>query len=214
MKPSGLIDIVFPSRCALCEASGPNLCEQCRFVLTPMPHRFQRGPISGLAATTYSSEISKLLVAFKDKGQFALVRELKILMSPLALEIAAYPEPVVLIPAPSRSQNFARRGFTPSLLLARALANAVPNTKVASALILDLKVQDQVGLTSKARQANLAGSMRLNQSLAGRACFIVDDVVTTGATVTEAFRALSLGGAQVVGALVVSEAKNAPEPLN
>jgi predicted amidophosphoribosyltransferase len=135
-------------------------------------------------------------------------------MSPLALEIAAYPEPVVLIPAPSRSQNFTRRGFTPSLLLARALANAVPNTKVASALILDLKVQDQVGLTSKARQANLAGSMRLNQSLAGRACFIVDDVVTTGATVTEAFRALSLGGAQVVGALVVSEAKNAPEPLN
>jgi ComF family protein len=214
MKPAGLIDLVFPSRCAICEVAGPNLCEQCRFVLTPMPHRFQRGPIWGLAATTYSAEISKLLVAFKDKGQFALVRELKILMAPLVMEIAAFPEPVVLIPAPSRSQNFARRGFTPSVLLARALANSTPATQVANALILDSKVRDQVGLTGKARQENLAGSMRLNQRLAGRACFIVDDVATTGATLTEAYRALSLGGAQVLGALVVSEAKTAPEAEN
>jgi predicted amidophosphoribosyltransferase len=130
------------------------------------------------------------------------------------MEIAAFPEPVVLIPAPSRSQNFARRGFTPSVLLARALANSTPATQVANALILDSKVRDQVGLTGKARQENLAGSMRLNQRLAGRACFIVDDVATTGATLTEAYRALSLGGAQVLGALVVSEAKTAPEAEN
>jgi ComF family protein len=214
MKPAGLIDLVFPSRCAICEAAGPNLCQQCRFVLTPSPIRFQRGPVSGLAAASYSAEISKLLVAFKDRGQFALVRELKVLMAPLVMEIASFPEPVVLIPAPSRSQNFARRGFTPSVLLARALAAAVPTTHVANALILNSSVQDQVGLSSKARAENLAGSMRLNQRLTGRACFIVDDVVTTGATLTEAYRALSLGGAQVLGALVVSEAKTAPEPLN
>jgi predicted amidophosphoribosyltransferase len=54
--------------------------------------------------------------------------------------------------------------------------------------------------------------MRLNQAVAGKTCFVVDDVVTTGATLGEAWRALVLGGCTVLGGLVVSEAKAAPEP--
>ena len=49
--------------------------------------------------------------------------------------------------------------------------------------------------------------MRLNQSVSGKTVFLVDDVVTTGATITEAWKTLSLGGAIVLGALVISEAR-------
>ena len=197
----------------MCDAPGPNLCLDCYFVLEPKPHYFQRGPVHGLAATSYSPEVSSLLVAFNDRGQFALARELGQLMEPLAQELLALSElsgasgSCYLAPAPSRIQNFAKRGFQPSLLLARQLVKKVPNAKVLNCLLLSSGVLDQVGLSSAERISNLEGSMRLNQSVSGKTVFLVDDVVTTGATITEAWKTLSLGGAIVLGALVISEAR-------
>jgi predicted amidophosphoribosyltransferase len=209
MKNSSLLDFVFPSRCAVCEALGPNLCVDCRQVLKPSPHAFERGPVVGRAATHLSPEVSKLLVSFKDRGQSALVSDLTELIAPLVAELAAFSEVVYLVSAPSRIENFTRRGFIPSVVLARALSNKVSNTRVLNCLVLVKSVKDQVGLTSLQRQENLAGSMSLNQKVTGKTCFVVDDICTTGATLIEAWRALSVGGANVLGALVISESKPA-----
>ena len=209
MRNSGLLDFVFPSRCAVCEALGPNLCADCHQVLRPSPHDFQRGPVVGRAATYLSPEVSKLLVSFKDRGQSALVSDLNELIAPLVAELAAFSEVVHLVPAPSRMENFARRGFTPSVVLARALSNQVTNMRVLNCLVLAKDVRDQVGLSGAQRHENLAGSMSLNQRVGGRLCFVVDDICTTGATLIEAWRALSVGGANVLGALVMSESKPA-----
>jgi predicted amidophosphoribosyltransferase len=178
-------------------------------VLRPNPHSFERGPVIGYAATQFSPEVSKLLVAFKDRGQSALVRELSALVEPLVSELWNYREIFHLVPAPSRAENYSRRGFTPSVLLARLIAKTVPNARVMNCLVLAATVQDQVGLTSAQRQANLSGSMSLNQTVLRKPCFVVDDICTTGATVIEAWRALSVGGATVLGALVLSESKPA-----
>ena len=193
----------------MCEALGPNLCADCHQVLRPSPHDFQRGPVVGRAATYLSPEVSKLLVSFKDRGQSALVSDLNELIAPLVAELAAFSEVVHLVPAPSRLENFARRGFTPSVVLARALSNQVSNTRVLNCLVLAKNVKDQVGLSGAQRHENLAGSMSLNQRVGGRLCFVVDDICTTGATLIEAWRALSVGGANVLGALVISESKPA-----
>ena len=209
MSQSGLLDFIFPSKCAVCESSGPNICEGCRAVLSPNPHRFERGPVTGLAATYRSPEVSKLLVAFKDRGQSSLVSELAELIEPLVFEISQFQETVYLVPAPSRAENYSRRGFTPSVLLARAIAKATPKAKVMNCLLSGQTVRDQVGLTGAERQINLAGSMSLNQLVAYKPCFVVDDICTTGATIIEAWRALTVAGATVLGALVVSEAKPA-----
>ena len=193
----------------MCEALGPNLCADCHQVLRPSPHDFQRGPVVGRAATYLSPEVSKLLVSFKDRGQSALVSDLNELIAPLVAELAAFSEVVHLVPAPSRLENFARRGFTPSVVLARALSNQVSNAHVLNCLVLAKDVKDQVGLSGAQRHENLAGSMSLNQRVGGRLCFVVDDICTTGATLIEAWRALSVGGANVLGALVISESKPA-----
>ena len=193
----------------MCEALGPNLCADCHQVLRPSPHDFQRGPVVGRAATFLSPEVSKLLVSFKDRGQSALISDLNELIAPLVAELAAFSEVVHLVPAPSRMENFARRGFTPSVVLARALSNQVSNMCVLNCLVLAKNVRDQVGLSGAQRHENLAGSMSLNQRVGGRLCFVVDDICTTGATLIEAWRALSVGGANVLGALVISESKPA-----
>ncbi len=193
----------------MCEALGPNLCADCHQVLRPSPHDFQRGPVVGRAATFLSPEVSKLLVSFKDRGQSALVSDLNELIAPLVAELAAFTELVYLVPAPSRLENFARRGFTPSVVLARALSHQVSNARVLNCLVLAKNVRDQVGLSGAQRHENLAGSMSLNQRVGGRLCFVVDDICTTGATLIEAWRALSVGGANVLGALVISESKPA-----
>ena len=205
----GLLDFVFPSRCAVCERLGPNLCDACRQIIRPSPHGFERGKVVGRAATYFSPEVSKLLVAFKDLGQSALISDLNELIAPLVAELAAFSENVYLVPAPSRLENFARRGFTPSFILARALSNQVQNARVLNCLVLSKSVQDQVGLSGSQRHSNLAGSMSLNQKVVGKPCFVVDDICTTGATLIEAWRVLSAGAAIVLGALVVSESKPA-----
>ena len=207
MPKTSLLDLIFPSKCAVCEAGGPNLCEGCKFVLEPRPHDFQRGVVTGLAASNYSPEVSKLIVAFKDRGQFALVNDLGRLMEPLVRRIEQVPGSFYLVPAPSRIQNFTKRGFQPSLLLARQLGIRVPNARILNCLRLGKEVLDQVGLSSADRITNLSGSMKLNQSVSGKNVFIVDDVVTTGATITEAWKVVSLGGGTVLSALVVSEAR-------
>jgi predicted amidophosphoribosyltransferase len=51
--------------------------------------------------------------------------------------------------------------------------------------------------------------MSLNQKVVSKPCFVVDDICTTGATLIEAWRALSVGGANVLGTLVISESKPA-----
>lgn len=209
MTSASLLDIVFPSRCAVCEAQGPNLCTVCQQFLEPKPHSFVRGPVAGQAATYLSSEISKLLVAFKDKGQAALVRELAQLMAPLVSEIERFCQDVYLVPVPSRKENFLKRGFIPGLLLAQTLGSQAKGARVLNCLVLGVETKDQVGLSGVERKANVSGSMRVNQNVSGKPCFVVDDVCTTGATLIEAWRALSLGGANVIGAVVVSESKPA-----
>ena len=80
--------------------------------------------------------------------------------------------------------------------------------RVATALVPARQLADQAGLDSAARAANLLGayavSSRHRAWLAGREVVLVDDVVTTGATLTEGARALRAAGAQVIAAAVVA----------
>lgn len=120
-------------------------------------------------------------------------------------------EPVLLVPVPSSPAAVRRRGYDPVRRLAamtvRALADRGVPTRMCPALRLADSVSDQAGLSAAARQANLAGAHAVVRRLAGhvegRHVLIVDDVVTTGATIAEATRALRAGGAQPAGALTV-----------
>lgn len=205
MKLVDLLNLILPSQCGVCDVPGTNLCASCLSSTQPEPHYFKRGSLPGFAAATYSKNLSKLLVAFKDKNQSALITDLQPWISVLGNEILKFDFDTFLVPAPSRGQNFAKRGFQPSLLIAQAVADLVPKSRVANCLALAPKTQDQVGLNPSSRFENLSGAMRLNQSVQGKTCLLIDDIVTTGATILEGWRVLQLGGAVVLGAYSICE---------
>ncbi|MBC7402029.1 MAG: ComF family protein, partial [Microbacteriaceae bacterium] len=96
--------------------------------------------------------------------------------------------------------SFRRRGYDPVRLLARAAALPRP----ARVLVNMHERASQKTLDRAERGTNLAGSMGAYRVLHGRRFLVLDDVITTGATLSEVVRSLREGGAEVVGAAVVA----------
>jgi predicted amidophosphoribosyltransferase len=116
---------------------------------------------------------------------------------------------VVLVPVPSSPAAVRARGLDATWAMARRAVPSCPPGRVVGAkrlLSLARRVQDQAGLGAEARRENLRGSLRARgQGLsAGCVAVIVDDVVTTGSSLTEAHRALRAAGIPVLGAATVA----------
>jgi predicted amidophosphoribosyltransferase len=122
---------------------------------------------------------------------------------------------------PSSRSSVRRRGDDVVLALARTAASrlrlAGHHVRVAPLLEHTRAVQDSAGLSAAAREANLAGAMRLRRpagpSLRGLTVVLVDDLLTTGATLVEAARVLRAAGAIVPSAAAVAAtARHRGEP--
>lgn len=91
---------------------------------------------------------------------------------------------------------------------ARQLSRAAGPVRVLPVLRQRRPVADQSGLTARQRSANLAGALEAlpgsGEVLAGGQSVLVDDVMTTGATLVEAMRAVGAAGAEVTGAAVIT----------
>ena len=112
------------------------------------------------------------------------------------------PEGCVLVGLPSAASATRKRGFVPAELFAERLARR-RSLQSAHALVFARKIADQASLSKADREANLAGSM-LAKPVHGP-IVLVDDVITTGASMREAARAMAAAGNQVVGFITIAE---------
>jgi predicted amidophosphoribosyltransferase len=151
-----------------------------------------------------------LIKAFKEDGLTTLAPQLAAIVS-LAYEglVAEAPtqlEGSLLVPVPSSRVNFLKRGYLPTLLIAKQLNRQLGLPFVVkSALRFIRSVEDQAGLSVEHRGANLSGSMTASSWVAGQRVILLDDVVTTGSTLIESARAVSQAGGEVAGFLTFSE---------
>ncbi len=151
------------------------------------------------APLRYAEPTDRLIHRLKYEGYFALAR-------PLARTLIDgwpvwEPVPDLIAPIPLHPRRRRRRGYNQSELLARPLAEAVGVPFSATALRRTRHTPPQVGLGPEARAANVQGAFDATaQEVAGRAILLIDDVLTTGATMTAAAAALLAAGAASVSA--------------
>lgn len=111
-----------------------------------------------------------------------------------------------LIPIPLHSSRLRQRRFNQSLLLAQAVSRVSGVPVEPHALARTRRTGTQGGLTAKSRARNVAGAftVRRAEAVKGRRLVLVDDVHTTGATVSACVRALTRAGAANVNALTLA----------
>ena len=203
-----LLDLVLPRDCAGCGAPGRTLCGVCTAELSADLRRHRPDPCPpGLpplvAAGWYDGAARAALLAHKERGRLGLVRPLGAALATAVLSLAP-PRGAVLVPVASSPQAVRERGHDHARRLAGAAARRVPGAAARALLVPARAVADQAALGTAARAANLHGALRARRPLPGLPVVLVDDVVTTGATLAEAARALRAAGADVRGAAVVA----------
>jgi predicted amidophosphoribosyltransferase len=167
-----------------------------------------------VAAGAHEGALREVVVAWKRRGHTRLLPLLGTLLASSVCALAPA-EHVVLVPVPTTRRSRRRRGGDRVAELAadasRRLRSVGLDAQVVAALAFERVPVDQVGLGAVERRANLAGALRRSRHhLPGSVdVVVVDDVVTTGATLAEAVRVLAGAGTGVLGAAVVA-ARPAP----
>jgi predicted amidophosphoribosyltransferase len=222
---SQFTDLVLPRRCVGCGRSETVWCTACRPGAEPV--RVPKIRPSAFASGAYEGPLRTAILAYKERGRRELAGALGSLLAPAVaasldaagLDTAALdrlphgpdliPDGAVLIPVPSSARARRERGGDHVLRLARR-AGRVTGCAVAPVLRLGRPVQDSAGLGAAERQRNLYGAMRAippptpTPSRRSRPALLVDDIVTTGASLAEAARALTEAGWEVAGAAVIA----------
>jgi len=225
-----LLDLLLPSDCPGCGSTtvGPGpACADCLRSLdgpprpaVPRPAPAGLPPVYAVAA--YDGPARAVLVAHKEHARLSAAGPLGAALARAvsAVLVQAGEGPCALVPVPSRPAARRSRGHDPLLRIARQAAadlrRAGTAVTVRPVLRHTRRVADQAGLDAAGRASNLAGALALLPAgprvLAGRRVVLVDDVVTTGATLAEAARALRAAGVTVAGAAVVAATQRRAGP--
>lgn len=223
MNPlADLIELLLPERCAGCGEAPVLLCDVCAVPLQG-PARPARTAPEGLpppwTVAAYEGPLRTILSAYKERGRTALAVPLgEALATAVHAALAKLEPPQTVVWVPSRRRSVRRRGYDPlrgavAVALHRLRGDGLQVTAV-NALRQRRRVGDQAGLTAAQRLTNLDGALEvIRPEIAGRQVILVDDVVTTGASLSEAARALRAAGATpTAAATIAATPRRHPQP--
>jgi predicted amidophosphoribosyltransferase len=202
-----LTDLVLPAECGGCGRPRAVLCPECRAALSgAVPRRVRPVPEPpGLpvvhAAARYADEVRAMLLAHKERGTLALAAPLGAALAKAVragLPSGAGGRPLLLVPVPSAREAVRARGHDPARRIALAAARELRREGTPAQVLAVLRqrraVADQAGLDSRQRLENLAGALAVvpggSRLLTDGAVVLVDDLMTTGASLGEAARAV------------------------
>jgi ComF family protein len=122
--------------------------------------------------------------------------------------LADFPADAMLIPVPLGTDRKQARGFNQAEILARGLGSRWRRPLMVDGLRRGRETRSQVGLNAQDRQSNVAGAFVASAKVKGRSVILVDDVCTTGATLSACAEALLQNGAAQVWAYTLARARH------
>jgi ComF family protein len=191
-----------PSACPRCAVPTPqsDICGACLRREAVLAHRGKRLELEAVHASfVYAAPLDRLLLRFKFHGDLAAGALLSQLMAETA---TAWPRPDALVPVVLHHARLRHRGYDQALELARPLAHALDLPLRADLLQRVRATAPQSELDAEARARNLKRAFAVKPGPLPRHVVLIDDVMTTGATLHAAAGALKRAGVQRVEAWV------------
>jgi ComF family protein len=220
---SGLLDLVYPPRCGGCGETGSGWwCSACdqrltRYDAASNLHHLQLTPASGsspqpltlpvISAALFAPPLREAIHAFKYEGTPQLAEAFGQHMASAWRAAGLAADAIVSVPLhPSRQRE---RGFNQSERLAQQVAALVSLTLIEGGLKRIRRTEQQAHLSASERKANVAGAFAARPDrMQDLSVLVVDDVLTTGATLAECAMALYDAGARQVIALTLARAQS------
>ena len=199
-----LLDLIYPPKCIFCgellKKDESDLCRKCRFALPESEEPFKRGEFYTCCHSVYFYEetVADSVKRFKFHGMqqyakpYGRLLAMRILRRKVDFDLLTW--------VPSSKERRRTRGYDQTFLLAQSVANELG---VECVRLLEKTVHNEtqsVIRDSAARRANVLGvfEVRNEELLKGKRVLLIDDVVTSGATLTECSRILLTAGAASV----------------
>ena len=216
---SALIDLFYPQRCVGCERRASDLlCRACFEALPEvgrpvcgrcgMPTAFETFVCEGCKNVDFGFESARAPLRYEGCGK-EIVHVLKYRGYTRVVDRLAAPLMVgaldgdhrfdAVVPVPLHRSRLRRRGFNQAELLGRGVARKI-NAPVSDTLQVVRRTRDQVDLSAAERRENVAGAFSSKSRIRGRT-LLIDDVFTTGATMSSCAGTLVRAGATEVHAL-------------
>jgi ComF family protein len=202
-----LTELVLPAACVCCSCPAPDgWCARCR-PEADVRSTVHRLGFPVLSAGSYADELRTVILHYKERRNRRLAIPLAGLLAEVLAELREQTPAatLILVPVPSSHSAARQRGGDHVLRLTRLAAGA--GDTVAPVLQVRAAAADSAGLSASERERNLHGHLRACPPRSGRSArvVLVDDIATTGTTLTECARALSAAGWSVSGAAVLAE---------
>ena len=195
--------------CIGCEADLPRNTNPCRRCAQPLDNTITAGLVCGRCLSEsppfqdsfvpflYQYPMDYLVQGLKFHGRLTHARLLcELLAAALVQRETALPE--CIIPVPLHPGRLRERGFNQALELARPIARRLGVPLVSKGIQRIRQTPPQSSLDLKARRSNVRGAFRVSRALAAQRVAIIDDVVTSGNTVTEFAHVLGEAGAESI----------------
>ncbi len=209
-----ILDIVFPIRCLGCKREGQDLCFIC-LKEAPSPERESLGWIFPIYDYR-STPIKKAIGALKYKNKKRIAKIFAEMLYPRILEelsdlkILKNFQNGILIPIPLSQKRLKERGYNQTQLICKELIKLDDNknyTLMSDILVKIKETEHQAHIKDRnQRLKNLVNSFDIKRAelLTGRNIILIDDVTTTGATLSEAKKILKQNGAKHIIAFTVA----------
>jgi ComF family protein len=213
------LDLVFPPRCVACDAFGALICDHCQAEMVPAEGRrcetcwmpldpraacrrcwAHRPRLHGVrSAFVYEAAAREAVLALKFRGLAAIA---PIMARPMAAVLADWQLPVnCIVPVPLSGRRRRQRGYNQAEVLASEISRLTGIPLERRALGRRHQPHPQARTMGDARWQNVARVFRPGKHVPSGPVLLVDDVITTGATLDAAARVLLSGGARPVFAL-------------